>query len=372
MSVKCRTIMEAMEELAPVRLAAGWDNVGLLVGSPEQEVRSLLVALDVTPAVAEAAAAGGVDLIVAHHPLIFKGLTSIRTDQPVGRALATLLRAGVAVFAAHTNLDAADGGVNDILAAKLGLTAVRPLAADYREGLLKIVVFVPESHVEAVRQAMAGAGAGHIGNYSHCSFQAPGTGTFLPLAGTNPFIGQTGKLEYVSEFRLETIIPANQADKVVKAMLKAHPYEEVAYDLYRLENAGRDFGVGRVGELARQLTLADFISEVKSALSIGHVRLSGPAKEMVKTAAVCGGAGASLFTEALRVGADVLVTGDVKYHEALEAAEQGLTIIGAGHFASERLVLEAVAARLAACSAAAGWNIAIKVDDISSDVFSVC
>ncbi len=371
MSVKCRTIMAAMEELAPAHLAADWDNVGLLVGSPDQDVSRVLVALDVTPAVAEAAATGGIDLIIAHHPLIFKALTSLRTDRPIGRTLAALVRAGAAVFAAHTNLDAADGGVNDILASKLGLTALRPLSADYRESLLKIVVFVPESHAEAVRQAMAAAGAGHIGNYSHCTFQASGTGTFLPLAGTNPFIGQTGKLEYVAEFRLETIVPAGQADKVVQAMLAAHPYEEVAYDLYRLENAGRDHGVGRVGELVRPLALGDFASLVKSALKIDTVRLSGPGARQVKTVAVCGGAGAGLFAEAVRSGADVLVTGDVKYHEALEAAACGLTIIDAGHFASERPVLEAVAARLAGCAAAGGWDIAISIDDTSTDVFSI-
>lgn len=371
MSVKCREIMAAMENMAPAHLAAGWDNVGLLVGSPDQEVTSLLVALDVPPAVAEAAVAGGVDMIVAHHPLIFKSLKSIRTDQPLGRTLAALLRAGVAVFAAHTNLDAAVGGVNDILAAKLGLMASRPLTADYCESLQKIVVFVPESHAEAVRRAMAEAGAGHIGNYSHCTFQAAGIGTFLPLTGSKPFIGKTGELEYVSEFRLETIIPAGKADKVVQAMLAAHPYEEVAYDLYQLENAGRYYGVGRVGELLRPLSLDTFVKQVKSALNINEVRLSGPAERQIKVAAVCGGAGAGLIAEAIRAGADVFVTGDVRYHEAQEAALCGLTIIDAGHFASEKPVLEAVAARLADCAAAGNWDIAIRVDGGSTDLFAI-
>ncbi len=369
MPVKCRTIMAAIERLAPRNLAAGWDNVGLLVGSPEQEVSSLLVALDVTPQVAEVAAAAGVDMIVAHHPLIFKGLTAVRTDRPAGRTLAALLQAGIAVYAAHTNLDTADGGVNDALAARLGLTGVRPLAADGREKLLKLAVFVPEGYVEVVRQAIAAAGAGHVGNYSHCTFQTPGTGTFLPLAGTKPFLGEQGKLEYAAEYRLETILPERLAARVIGAMLKAHPYEEVAYDLYALENPGRAFGLGRVGSLPAAEPLDVFVGRVKTALALRCVRVCGPVERRVATVAVCGGSGAGLFEAALDAGADVLVTGDVKYHEALEAADAGLTMVDAGHFATERPVLEAITAHLTACAAAEGWDITVKIDDNTRDIF---
>ncbi len=369
MSVKCRTIMAAMERLAPPSLAAGWDNVGLLVGSPEQEVSALLVALDVTPQVAEAAAAAGVDMIVAHHPPIFKGLTAVRTDAPPGRTLAALLKAGIAVYAAHTNLDLADGGVNDILAARLGLAAVRPLAAEGREKLLKLAVFVPEGHVEAVRQAVAAAGAGHIGNYSHCTFQTPGTGTFLPLAGTQPFIGEQGKLEYAAECRLETILPEKLAAGVIDAMLKAHPYEEVAYDLYALENPGRAIGLGRVGRLPAVEPLDAFVGRVKTALALRHVRVCGPEQRPVATVAVCGGSGGDLFKAAAAAGADVLVTGDVKYHEALEAAAVGLTMVDAGHYATERPAVEAVAGHLTACVVAEGWDVTVKTDAISRDIF---
>jgi dinuclear metal center YbgI/SA1388 family protein len=361
--------MAALERLAPRRLAAGWDNVGLLVGSPAQEVASLLVALDVTPQVAELAAAEGIDMIVAHHPLILKTLNAIRTDTPQGRTLATLLAAGIAVGAAHTNLDAAAGGVNDVLAARLGLTELRPLVVDGRERFLKLAVFVPESHIEEVRQAVAAAGAGHIGNYSHCTFQAPGTGTFLPLEGTKPFIGAQGRLEYAPEYRLETILPEDSAPRVIDAMLRAHPYEEVAYDLYALENPGREFGLGRVGRLTVPEPFAAFADRVKSALGLAHLRVAGPTEREVATVAVCGGSGASLLTAA--AGADVFVTGDVKYHEALEAADIGLALVDAGHFATERPVVEAVAAHLAACAADGGWNVAIKTDTLSGDVFRV-
>lgn len=371
MPVKCREIMAALERLAPRELAAGWDNVGLLVGSPEQEVASLLVALDVTPQVAERAATEGVDLIVAHHPLIFKSLSAVRTDTPLGRTLATLLAAGVAVYAAHTNLDAADGGVNDVLAARLGLDDLRPLAVEGRERLLKLAVFVPEDHAEKVRAAITATGAGHIGNYSHCTFQTAGTGTFLPLAGTTPFIGEQGKLEYAAEYRLETIMPEGVAASVVDAMLKAHPYEEVAYDLYVLHNPGRAFGLGRVGRLAAPEPFAAFARRLKDALGLTEIRVSGPTDRQVAKVAVCGGSGAGLLAAASGAGADVLVTGDVKYHEALEAAAAGLTLVDAGHFATERPVVEAFAAHLGACAAQNGWDVAIRTENFARDVFRV-
>lgn len=369
MPVKCRTIIAAMEELAPPNLAAGWDNVGLLVGDPDREVAGVLVALDVTAELAARAAADGVGLIVTHHPPILKGLTSLRTDRPQGRMLATLLAAGVAVYAAHTNLDVADGGVNDVLAARLGLTGVRPLAVESRDQLLKLAVFVPDSHLEAVSAAIAAAGAGHIGNYSHCTFRTTGTGTFLPLAGADPFIGKPGDLERVAETRLETILPPSILPRVLAAMHGAHPYEEVAYDLYPLHNPGRPRGLGRVGGLSATEPLDVFVRRVKTALGIDAVRLAGPEGRVVKTVAVCGGSGAGLVADAAAAGADVLVTGDVRYHDALDAAALGLAVIDAGHHATERPVIDAVAAYLAACARTGGWDVAITADDNSRDVF---
>lgn len=369
MPVNCRQIMDAMEIMAPGRLAAAWDNVGLLVGDPGQAVARVLVALDVTPELAAAAAADGVDMIVAHHPLIFRPLAAIRTDRRPDAALAALLRAGIAVFAAHTNLDVAAGGVNDVLAARLGLKDLRPLTAEHTDRLCKLAVFVPQTHAEAVRTAITEAGAGHIGNYSHCTFQTAGTGTFLPLAGTSPFIGRQGQLEYTAELRLETIMPESVRDRVVAAMLQAHPYEEVAYDLYSLNNPGRQYGLGRVGETERPFAAADFALMVKTALGAEHIRLAGPRDKVIKKAAVCGGSGADLIGAAAGMGADCLVTGDVKYHEAQQALACGIVVMDAGHYFTERPVVEAVAGYLRTTAQARGWELDILTDTAGGDIF---
>lgn len=372
MSVKCQVIMDAMDKLAPRNLAESWDNVGLLVGSPAQNISKILIALDVTQAVADEAAAIGADMIIAHHPLIFKGITNVRTDLPHGKLLSRLLKADIAVYAAHTNLDIAPGGVNDILANKLGLQEITPLAVTASETLLKLVVFVPETHVEQVRSAITAAGAGHVGNYSHCTFQTAGTGTFVPLAGTNPFIGTQGKLEYVAEFRLETILPEKISKRVIKAMLKAHPYEEVAYDLYRLNNEGTVFSLGRIGKLPSPVKLAEFATQVKTALSIKFISVCGPHDKLVNKVAVCGGSGASLINKAAFAGADVLVTGDVKYHEAQDALNAGLAVIDAGHFATEQPVTAYLAEVLRQYAVKDKWQVEVQEDTVSTDTFTIC
>ncbi|SDF24709.1 Nif3-like dinuclear metal center hexameric protein [Sporolituus thermophilus] len=371
MPVKCHVIIDALENLAPRHLAADWDNVGLLLGSAMQDITKIFVTLDVTLAAAQYAAANGIDLIVSHHPVIFKGIKHVRTDSPTGRVLQTLIKHDVAVYAAHTNLDAAAGGVNDVLAKRLNLNDIAPLQTQYTEKLVKIVTFVPEGHVESVRNAMAAAGAGHIGNYSHCSFQTAGTGTFLPLAGTRPFIGEQGKMEYVPEYRLETIAPEAIVRRVVAAMIKAHPYEEVAYDLYPLLNSGAAYGLGRVGTLAQSLSLADFAIVVKAALGLEQLKIAGDLAAKVRKVAVCGGSGISVTSAAIAAGADVLITGDVKYHEAQDAVAAGLAIIDAGHFATEQPVVAAVASYLEECAAANNWHVAIYTDTINTDVFTV-
>jgi dinuclear metal center YbgI/SA1388 family protein len=370
MSVKCRTIIDAIDKLAPRHLAESWDNVGLLVGNPEQEITKIRVTLDVTPELADLAGREGVDLIVAHHPLIFQPLKNIRTDLPPGRTLAGLIKADIALLAAHTNLDAVADGVSDILAARLGLTNPRPLVGQ-GEKLLKLVVFVPESHAAGVRAAITAAGAGHIGNYSHCTFQTAGTGTFLPLEGTKPFSGQQGKLEYAPEFRLETILPEAASRQVITAMLGAHPYEEVAYDLYPLNNQILTAGLGRVGELAQPQPLGELIKTVKAGLQLEHVRVAGDVRRLVKIVAVCGGAGGSLISQAEAAGADVLVTGDVKYHEAQEACQLGMAVIDAGHFATERPVVDAIVTYLQDCAVRGGWAVTVDADTLSKDVFRV-
>ncbi|CUH94176.1 UPF0135 protein [Propionispora sp. 2/2-37] len=339
MSVKCQLIMDAMNQLAPDYLAEDWDNVGLLVGNPGQKIRKVLVVLDVTPTVVDYAVDSKVDMIISHHPLIFHGMKNIRTDLYSGMVIAKLLKADIAVYAAHTNLDITAGGVNDSLARKLLLQNIRTLNIYKNEKLLKLVVFVPQTHIVEVRSALTEAGGGHIGKYSHCTFQSPGKGAFLPLEGTNPFIGTKGELEIVDEYRLETIVPESGIQRIINAMLKVHPYEEVAYDVYSLENKGQPFGLGRIGELLHPTSLTEFICQVKQALSVSFVRVAGQHNAMINKVAICGGSGAGLISEAVALGADVLVTGDVKYHEAHNAVQAGISVIDAGHFATEQPVI---------------------------------
>jgi len=369
MSISCKLLIDAMEKLAPASLAEKWDNVGLLVGDPGQRVTKVLVTLDVTLPVVRYAAERGYELIISHHPVIFKALTNIRTNTPQGETLAELLKHSIAVYAAHTNLDIAAGGVNDALARKLQLKDIRPLQITSEDRLVKLVVFIPGTHVEAVREAICQAGAGHIGNYSHCTFQTDGTGTFLPLTGTNPFIGEPGQLEHAAECRLETILPQSISKRIITAMIKAHPYEEVAYDIYPLANEGIRQGLGRLGKLPRPLAFHDFVTQVKSALGIKQVTAAGPLAKQIETVALCGGSGASLIGQSVAAGADVLITGDVKYHEAQEAAASGLTVIDAGHFATEQPVIATLVDYLQGASRKAGWQIEIHSDIVNQDVF---
>ena len=370
MPVKCGDIMAELELLAPKHLAEDWDNIGLLLGNPEQDIHKVLVTLDVDQAVVAEAIKTGANMLVSHHPLLFKGITSIRTDSAAGSMLATLLKNDIAVYAAHTNLDSAAGGVNDVLAQKLNLQGVVPLSTVYQEKLHKLVVFVPASHLEKVRTAMTEAGAGHIGNYSHCTFQTQGIGTFLPLAGTAPFIGEQDKLEFVEEYRLETIIPAKIRSQVISAMIAAHPYEEVAYDEYLLLNAGARSGLGRVGNLSEPMPLAIFVAEVKKALGIHSLKAAGPGSAVISKVAICGGSGAGLVKNALKAGAQVLVTGDVKYHDAQAAVAAGLCIVDAGHFATEQPVVTRVVDYLNQCAGKKHWNVPIFANKTNQDVFT--
>ena len=370
MSVKLQVIMEALEQLAPRRLAEEWDRVGLQLGQGAQEIRRVLVALDVTEAVAAEAKEVQADLIVAHHPFIFKPLEQIHTDRFPGNLLQQFLRDNVALIAAHTNLDYADGGLNDWLAEALELQKVEVLQAGPEEKLLKLVVFVPEEAVEGVREALARAGAGHIGRYSHCSFQSAGEGAFLPLEGTKPYKGKQGRLERTPEIRLETILPQRISGRVLRAMLRSHPYEEVAYDLYPLANERREGGLGRIGLLPKELTLAELARQVAQKLDLPGVRLVGDSQKIICKAAVCGGAGASLIGKAAFRGADVLITGDIKYHEAQQAQNSDLALLDAGHFGTEKLMVGKVAQYLQAQSVAGKWNVEVIAAQSERDVFS--
>ena len=340
---KCSEIYKIIEETAPVNRAEKWDNIGLQIGDPEAQVKRILVSLDITNEVVDEAVDGNIDLIVAHHPFIFKPIKQIHYDSPIGGMIRKLLKNDVMIYAAHTNLDKADMGINHYLAGLFGLKDVRILSLEGNEQLYKLIVFVPKEYIEAVRNAIGNAGAGWIGNYSHCTFNTPGEGTFKPLEGTQPFIGEVGQLEKAAEYRLETIVPSSKLKTVLRAMMENHPYEEVAYDIYPLANKGAGYGLGRVGILPETINLGTFAAKVKSVLGTDQVGVVGDIQQPISKVAVCGGEGASLVDNALEHNADVLVTGDIKFHEAQDALAKKLAVIDAGHYATERVIVPVIA-----------------------------
>ncbi|WP_135547650.1 Nif3-like dinuclear metal center hexameric protein [Paenibacillus cymbidii] len=336
------TVVQLMEQLAPKHLAEQDDKIGLQLGSLAKPLTKVLVALDVTPEVVDEAIREEAGLIIAHHAIIYRPLTGIVTDTPAGRLYEKLIKHDIAVYIAHTNLDTAEGGVGDMMADALGLAARKPLTNAHSEQLKKLVVFVPKTHHEAVRDAVFAAGAGWIGNYSHCSFNIAGIGTFRGEEGAKPFIGEAGKLEQAEEIRLETVVPASKERAVVQAMLRSHPYEEVAYDLYTMDLKGRTFGFGRVGALPEPVTMAELAEQVKTAFGVPFVRTVGDPQRKVVKVAVLGGSGGRFWKSAQFAGADVYITGDIDYHTAHDALAAGLLLIDPGHNA-EKLLKEHVA-----------------------------
>lgn len=368
MVVHCQTIMSLLEEFAPKHLAEDGDNIGLQVGNPAQPVGTVFLCLDLNPETLEEALAVKADMVIVHHTPFFKSVKNIRTDLPGGRLISMLVQNNMALYAAHTNLDAVWGGVSDLLAQKLGLEDVTILSPVWRQKLYKLVVFIPAAHLEQVREAILKNGAGWIGNYSDCTFRVSGTGTFRPLEGTDPFIGQKGELESVAEIRLETIVPEKDAARVIKAMLKAHPYDEVAYDLYPLLNEGaKAAGLGRVGRLRQPQSFTRFIQQVKEKLEIPNLRYCGNPDREIEKVAVCGGSGMPLLSAAVFAGAQVYLTADIKYHEAQDAIAQGIALVDAGHYATERPIVDALAEFLRA--ELAQEKISILISQTRTDPF---
>jgi len=344
-TVPLSDIIKAMDELAPPHLALEGDNIGLQTPCSSL-VDTILIALDVDARVVSEAKRRGAGLIISHHPVIYRKLDRITDDDLSGRAIVASIRDEIGIFAAHTNLDCAPGGVNDVLAQRLELRNARPLKFSVKEKNYKVVVFVPESHVDKVRSAMCEAGGGRIGEYTYCTFQTQGTGTFVPSKQAMPFLGAVGKLNKEPELRLEALAPENLLSEIVAAMKMAHPYEEVAYDVYELANPGRQFGLGRIGDLPEAVYLKDYAELVKRRLGVKRVRISGRERVKIKRVAVCGGSGGDLLPGMFEERADVLVTGEVKYHQRLSAEAFGLSLIEAGHGATERIVLPVLADNL--------------------------
>lgn len=340
------TVLDFLEHFAPPALAAEWDNVGLLLGDRAAPVERVMTCLTVTPDSAAEAIADGVRLIVTHHPILFRGMKRLTTATPEGRMLLSLIQAGVAVYSPHTAFDNTADGINESLARRLGLTEVVPLRRHEKPRQCKVVVFVPEADWGRVAEAMFAAGAGRIGQYSQCSFRQPGTGTFFGSESSNPTVGHKGRREEASEWRLEAVCPEAAVENVLAALRRAHSYEEPACDVYPLRPDPASSGDGRLGRLPQSLPLADFARQAKKQLRANFVQTVGEPARAVEQIAIACGAGSELLKDAIRSRADAFLTGELRFHDYLEAQNQGLALVLPGHYATERPAIEELAERL--------------------------
>ncbi len=335
-----KQVIQYLEQLAPQVYQESYDNCGLLTGSNDWELTKILVTLDCTEAVVDEAIAKGCNLIVAHHPIIFGGLKKLNGKNYVERTVIKAIKNDVAIYAIHTNLDNVQHGVNAKICEKLGLINAKILVPKTNT-LKKVSVFVPQTHLQVVQEAMFSAGAGNIGNYSECSFYSTGMGTFKGNEKSNAFVGEVGKQHQEPEYKLEVLVDDAQLNQVIAAMVAAHPYEEVAYDVYAILNTNVTIGSGMVGELPEALSAEAFLKHLKVAMNLKVIRFT-PFSKTVKRVAVCGGSGSFLLKNALGDQADAFVTGDFKYHEFFDA-ENRLMIADIGHYESEIFTINLLA-----------------------------
>ncbi|MDF2594570.1 MAG: NGG1p interacting factor 3 protein [Clostridia bacterium] len=338
-------IIKTLESIAPPELAEKWDNVGLMIGSRNQPIKKVLCALDINEEVIEEAIQNNVECIITHHPLFFKPIHQIDFETPKGRLIKRLICSHISVYAMHTNYDSVHGGINDILCHEIGIGNTKVLHPTYTESRYKIAVYVPEGSWESVRQALIECGVCSIGNYKGCTFMTQGEGTFIPLEGSNPYLGETGRLEYVKERKIECIVNEKDIESALEAIRQVHPYEEPAFDIYRLENLSQVSGFGRYGDLQQELSIEAFIIKLKKIFGLSYVRVTPFKDKTVKRIAVCSGSGAEFIKRASHV-AEVYVTGDLKFHEAQEACALGLTVIDIGHYASEHIAMKFLAGEM--------------------------
>jgi dinuclear metal center YbgI/SA1388 family protein len=336
--MKIQSLIGCLEKFAPLSLQEEYDNSGLLIGDKNKDIDKALIAFDITEEILNEAIENKCGLIISHHPLIFKGIKKLTGKNTVERLVIRAIQNDIAIYAIHTNLDNVHQGVNAILGEKLGLTNLKILSAK-TSGLKKLVTFCPTEQVEKVRNAIFEAGAGHIGKYDCCSYNVSGEGSFRALEGANPFVGEHGEIHFEKEIRIETIVPSHILNQVVSAMVKAHPYEEVAYDIYPLENQNSNTGAGMIGVLQHEMPAKEFLLQVKKALGAPAIRHNYLVGHPVKKIAICGGSGGFLIHEAYIAGADIYVTGDLKYHDFFEYKNE-MTVVDAGHFETEQFTKE--------------------------------
>lgn len=336
--MKIQDITSFLEKTAPVSLQEDYDNAGLITGNSSWECTGALICLDATEAIVEEAIGKGCNLVIAHHPIVFKGLKKITGKTYVERTVISAIKNDIAIYAIHTNLDNVIHGVNGKIADKIGLKN-RSVLIPKEQLLQKLVVYAPAAAKLPLLEALFSAGAGHIGNYSECSFSAPGTGSFKAGMGSNPYVGKAGERHYENEERIEVIFPAWLKKQVIAAMKKAHPYEEVAYDIYSLENGFEQTGSGLIAELEAEMDEQSFLALLKKTFNISLIRHTAFTGRKVKKLALCGGAGSFLTGAAIAAGADAYITSDVKYHEFFDA-EGKLLLADIGHYESEQFTID--------------------------------
>jgi dinuclear metal center YbgI/SA1388 family protein len=346
--MKIKDIAKEIGKIVPLELAQDWDNVGLLIGNEQRNVKNTLLTIDVTKEVLAEAKRLKAELIISYHPVIWDGLKKITADGQ-SKIAYELIRCGIAVFSIHTALDSAQGGINDELAEIIGIRVRKPIGdyVDYPTSEnYKLVVFIPIESVAKVSKAVFAAGAGSIGNYQCCSFQTQGEGSFLPLEGAKPTIGKKDRLEKVAEVRFETIVPTEKLEIVIEAMKKAHPYETPAFDCFKLYNPEGKFGLGRIGKLAKPLQMEKIIERIKKHTGAKTIGVIGKQKRIVRTGAVCAGSCGKIINAVIAAKADLYLTGELKHHQALAAQQAGLTCICLSHTVSERFILKKLAKQL--------------------------
>ena len=361
-------VVTVLDRWFPPTLAESWDNVGLLLGDRQAEVRSVMTCLTVTPESADEAIREHADLIVAHHPILFRPIQRLVADG-VGGPVFRLARSGVAVYSPHTAFDGASEGINGQIAERLDLTSIVPLRPAATDAAFKVVVFVPEGDLEAVRSAAFRAGAGVIGEYDDCGFRVAGTGSFRGSDRSNPTVGERGRREEVAEHRLEFVTPGRQLGAVTAALVEVHSYEEPAYDVYPLHpSAASAMGAGRIGVLSDAMRLDRLAARVKTVLPARHVEFVGPSDRMCRRLAIGCGAGAEFLEDARRLGCDALITGEARFHQCLAARAAGVGLVLAGHYATERFAVETLAARIARWSGLSVWSSRDERDPIEAVV----
>ncbi len=336
--MKLKELCSYLDSAVPLSFQEDYDNSGLQIGLSEKEISSALITIDVTEKVIDEATAKKSDIIISHHPLIFNGIKRITDRTFIGKILYKAVKNDIAIYSAHTNLDVFSKGVSRKMAEKLDLKEIKVLSP-LKNRLLKLVTYIPESYLEKVREALFKAGAGIIGNYDQCGFTTSGTGSFRGGESTNPSMGEKGEIHFEKEIRFETILFSHLKEKVITILLDTHPYEEVAYDLYALENENIEIGMGCIGEFNDMMVEEDFLNLVSSIFNAKVIRYSNPRGNPVRKVALCGGSGASLIKTAISSGADAFITSDIKYHNFFDADDK-IIVVDIGHFESEKFTTE--------------------------------